>query len=118
MKVQVNVEEYHIKMGIPNGDSLCPISIAAGPRIGGHVRTTSDGYIEVYDLVWVLAPYPRGCPERGNYWRQLEGLRLLAQVQLPQEVSDWVKALDSGETVAPISFEVDLPDDHFRRLGL
>ena len=118
MNVRIDIDDYHIRYGIPNTDSLCPVAIAAGPRIGGHVKVTSDGYIEVYDLAWATVPYPPRCPKTWTYWKQVEGGRLLAQVRLPPEIIKWMKAFDGGKPVHPISFEIKLPDDHFRGFGL
>ena len=114
MKVRINVEDYHIRNGIKGSYDLCPLALAHGPRIGGHVRVTLDGYVEVTDLYWRRVDYPPRCPQSGSYWRQFDGDHVLLQVPLPPEAFEWVWKSDRGDEVKPFSFEIEVPDNHFR----
>ncbi len=52
MKKRIEVERFHINKGDRNSASFCPVALAVGPQICGHVEITENGWIEIRPLEW------------------------------------------------------------------
>ena len=109
MKLTISVEEFHIKYGERRNPARCPLAFAIGPRTGGHVEITGNGTVEIYNLAWRLmkASHIYRQPIRKQY----PGDMLLLAVPLPEDAVRRVKEYDSGGTMGPFSFELELPED-------
>jgi len=107
-KLRIEVEEYHIQCGIPKTAECCPLAYAIGPRTGGHVEITSDGWAQLYEFDWKTwtPPWP-GHP----VLRQYKSDRLAFEIQLPPEAVQWMKDLDDGKSVKPFGFDLEVPEE-------
>jgi len=107
-KLHIEVEEFHIQAGTPRTACCCPLAYAIGPRTGGYVEITSDGWAQLYEFDWKTWIPPRpGHPAL----RQYKSDRLVFEIQLPPEAVQWMKDLDDGKAVKPFGFDLEVPEE-------
>lgn len=114
MKLRIEVEDYHIKNGTPKSSSRCPLAYAIGPRTGGHVEIAEDRTVQIYNLIWKMFVVPKchvAIP------KQYPGGQLLTKFPLPPEASQWMEDLDRSKKMKPFIFELEVPDDFFKKEG-
>jgi hypothetical protein len=89
--VRIEVTQDDIDLGIRGAACLCPIARAGARRVPARYLVSVDGH--VFDLFSDEKGRP-DCTRR-----------------LPDEAVAFVAEFDRGESVAPISFDLDIPDD-------
>jgi hypothetical protein len=112
VKLKIEVDDYHIKTGTPKSSGHCPLAYAIGPRTGGHVEIAEDGTIQIYNLIWKMFVVPK-CNVAAR--KQYPGDKLLAEFPMPPEAFQWMKDFDSGKKMGPFAFELEVPNDFFKK---
>lgn len=89
MKRLIEVTQKHIDEGKRGEANTCAVALALTDATGysASVGTFSGTLFKIDRLSGVVADF-----------------------DLPKPVTKWIKAFDSGSTVTPMSFEIDLPD--------
>lgn len=101
MKLKIDIEPYHIENGHPKSAELNPLALALGPRLPvGEVETTSDGWIQFYELTRKVFLHRTG--ELPFFMRG----KMLARFPLPPDAAEYAR----GEKPEPRSFEIEVPD--------
>lgn len=87
MKVTIEVTQADIDAGTPGLGCMCPVALAVH-RALPHLP---DAYIYSYGVA--------------------EDSRTAHFADLPRAARDFISTFDGGDDVAPLSFDLDVPDD-------
>ena len=90
--VTVRVTEEHIAAGIQEDCTRCPVALAIRDAVPGYFS------VMVFNEEVRLAKYAA------------RGGMLSTRVATPVGVKDWIYAFDRRLVVAPITFELELPE--------
>ena len=96
MKQLIQVTSDHIARGVRGQLELCPVALALSDRTGWTW--------EIYGEFAAYAPCVPPC-----VWEST--MRMPREINLPGKVKRWVEDFDEGVRVAPMTFELDFPDD-------